>query len=102
MADNMINITLPEVSSHSTSIRTSNTDLTAALLEAKQAIESILGSSWQGAPVDGMKAKMTALQTKFDTYQQIIDDYAKFLDKTVDRYTTTDAQVSQNVQALQQ
>ena len=77
MAD--INITFAEVRTKASEIRGLNADLTTKLAEIQSEIKK-LEADWTSDASVEIRSKITNLQTRFDEYQQIIEEYAKFLD----------------------
>ena len=45
---------------------------------------------------DTLRAKITGMQPKFDTYKEVIESYAKFLDNTVAQYEGTESTLNSN------
>ena len=83
MAD--IKITFQEVRAKATQLRGYNETLTSTLTTIKNAINN-LESQWTSDTSDTIRAKITAMQPKFDRYKEVVESYAKFLDNTVAQY----------------
>ena len=92
MADT-INISLPEVTATANSIRDINKNLSTTLEEIKGLMDS-LESTWQSEGSDTIRNAFNALQPRIDEYHDVVDSYADFLDKTVEKYTTTETTVT--------
>ena len=90
-----IKITFEEVRAKSKQIRAYNETLTNTLTTIKQTINN-LESQWTSDTSDTIRAKITGMQPKFDTYKEVIESYAKFLDNTVAQYEGTESTLNSN------
>lgn len=88
-------ITFAEVRAKATQMRNYNDTLTETLITIKNAING-LESQWTSDTSDTIRAKITAMQPKFDSYKEVIESYAKFLDNTVAQYETTENTLNTN------
>ena len=93
MAD--IKITFQEVRDKTAQIRSYNETLTQTLESIKSAINA-LEAEWTSDTSDTIRAKITGMQPKFDSYKEVIESYAKFLDTTVQQYETTESTLNTN------
>ena len=93
MAD--IKITFEEVSQKASQLRSHNESLTQTLTTIKSAINA-LEAEWTSDTSDTIRAKITAMQPKFDSYKEVVESYAKFLDNTVAQYTATESSLNTN------
>ena len=93
MAD--IKITFEEVKAKATQLRGYNETLTETLITIKNAINS-LEAQWSSDTSDTIRAKITAMQPKFDSYKEVIESYAKFLDNTAAQYEATETTLNTN------
>ena len=90
-----IKITFEEVRTKTKQIRNYNATLTDTLNSIKQTINN-LESQWTSDTSDTIRAKITGMQPKFDTYKEVIESYAKFLDNTVAKYEGTESTLNSN------
>ena len=90
-----IKITFGEVRTKTKQIRSRNDTLTDTLNQIKQIINN-LESQWTSDTSDTIRAKITGMQPKFDTYKEVIESYAKFLDNTVAQYEGTESTMNSN------
>ena len=90
-----IKITFEEVRTKTKQIRNYNATLTDTLNSIKQTINN-LESQWTSDTSDTIRAKITGMQPKFDTYPEVIESYAKFLDNTVAQYEGTESTLNSN------
>lgn len=90
-----IKITFEEVRSKTQKIRNHNEKLTDTLLQIKSAINA-LEAEWTSDTSDTIRSKISGMQPKFDTYKEVIESYAKFLDNTVVRYEGTEGTLRSN------
>ena len=90
-----IKITFEEVRTKTKQIRNYNATLTDTLNSIKQTINN-LESQWTSDTSDTIRAKITGIQPKFDTYKEVIESYAKFLDNTVAQYEGTESTLNSN------
>ena len=95
MADIGINISTAEVAALAVSIRSDNTKMYEDLQAIKKAMDE-LANSWQCEAGEAIRTNFNAEAPKFDTYKDIIESYADFLDKTVTRYETDETTVTNN------
>lgn len=90
-----IKITFEEVRTKTKQIRNYNATLTDTLNSIRQTINN-LESQWTSDTSDTIRAKITGMQPKFDTYKEVIESYAKFLDNTVAQYEGTESILNSN------
>ena len=90
-----IKITFEEVRTKTKQIRNYNATLTDTLNSIKQTINN-LEAQWTSDTSDTIRAKITGMQPKFDTYKEVIESYAKFLDNTVAQYEGTESTLNSN------
>lgn len=90
-----IKITFQEVREKTKKIRNHNDKLTDTLMEIKSIINA-LEAEWTSDTSDTLRSKITAMQPKFDSYKEVIESYAKFLDNTVERYEGTESTLQTN------
>ena len=90
-----IKITFEEVRTKTKQIRNYNATLTDTLNSIKQTINN-LESQWTSDTSDTIRAKITGMQPKCDTYKEVIESYAKFLDNTVAQYEGTESTLNSN------
>lgn len=76
-------------------VRIKNTNLDDKLKEINKAMNQ-LEQSWKSEAGSEIRNKMNALQPRFEEYKNVIESYAKFLDKTAQDYETTEATVKSN------
>jgi len=93
MAD--IKITFAEVRTKTQQIRNHNKSLDETLIQIKNAINA-LESEWTSDTSDTIRSKITGMQPKFNSYREVIESYAKFLDNTVEQYETTEGTLQSN------
>ena len=90
-----IKITFEEVRTKTKQIRGRNDTLTDTLNQIKQIINS-LESQWTSDTSDTIRTKITGMQPKFDTYKEVIESYAVFLDNTVAQYEGMESALNSN------
>lgn len=88
-------ITFEEVRAKAAQMRSYNETLTETLATIKNAING-LEAQWTSDTSDTIRSKITAMQPKFDSYKEVIESYAKFLDNTVAQYETTENTLNTN------
>ena len=93
MAD--IKITFSELRDKTGELRRHNDTLTTTLADIKAAINA-LEAQWTSDTSDTIRAKITGMQPKFETYKEVIESYAKFLDNTVAQYEQTESTLNSN------
>ena len=93
MADVQLNFS--EVRDKAAKIRNHNRTLDDTLNQIKNAINA-LEADWTSDASDTIRAKITGMQGKFNTYREVIESYARFLDNTVDQYENTEGTLQSN------
>lgn len=93
MAD--MSITFAEVREKAAKIGTLNDSLMAGLTTIKAEINA-LESQWTSDTSETIRAKITAMQTRFDEYQTVVKSYQEFLVATADTYEATEASTNSN------
>lgn len=100
MAVEGITITLEEVTSTASSIRTQNNRLGDILANIRNQMNN-LQRSWDSEAYRTIKANFDKLSTPFENYRQITESYADFLDKTVASYQNTESTNVSNAAAFE-
>ena len=90
-----IKITFDEVRTKTRQIRNHNTKLDETLQQIKSAINA-LETEWTSDTSDTIRSKITGMQPKFESYREVIESYAKFLDNTVAKYESTEGTLQSN------
>ena len=90
-------ITYSVVEETAAGLRSDNKELTQILTEIKTIINS-LGSDFIAGASDTIQSKITGMQPKFDTYNDVIEKYAKFLDKAASEFKQTDDVLTRNAE----
>ena len=85
-----IKITFGEVRTKTAQMRRENENLTDTLRRTRRAVE-LLEEDWTSDTSDTIRARIAAMQPKFDCYREIIESYCKFLDNTVSRYEAVES-----------
>lgn len=93
MAD--VKITFAEVRAKTQQIRRHNDTLTQTLADIKTAITA-LEAQWTSDSSDTIRAKITGMQPKFDSYKEVIESYAKFLDNAVNKWEVQEGTLNSN------
>lgn len=93
MADTRI--TFQEVRDTAAKMRGHNDKLTDYLTQIKSTINA-LEAEWTSDTSDTIRAKITGMQPKFDSYKEVIESYCKFLDNTAQKWEETENALSSN------
>lgn len=93
MAD--ITITFEDLKTKTQKIRNHNETLNNTLLQIKSTINN-LEAEWTSDASDTIRTKITGMQPKFDSYKEVIESYAKFLDNALAQYESTEATLNSN------
>ena len=94
-----INISLAEVTSTATSIRSINLILEDRLNQIKTQMNN-LASTWQSDAANTIIGNFNSLAPKFENYKTVVDSYAKFLDATVTAYDSAETAINSNASAF--
>ena len=84
-----INISLAQVANTASSIRATNQRLKTNLAEIKAQMNS-LSQNWSSPAGETIVARFNALDSTFEAYYKVIENYAVFLDQTVESYDTAE------------
>lgn len=90
-----IKIQFSEVRNYAKKIRNHNNVLNDTLKEIQRIINA-LEADFTSDTSDTIRSKITGMQPKFDSYREVIESYAKFLDNTVEQYETTEGTLQSN------
>lgn len=55
-----------------------------------------LEASWKSDAASDIRSAMAALKPRFENYKEIVESYAKFLDRTAQSYEQTESTVQTN------
>lgn len=88
-------ITFEEARAKTQQLRGHNEKLAAQLQQIKATINA-LEADWTSDTSDTIRSKITGMQPKFDSYKEVIESYAKFLDNMVAQYETTESTLQSN------
>lgn len=97
---NDLRITLAEVTQTASLIRTENQQLTNCLQDIHQCMNQ-LSNDWQSPAAQTIRAKFQGMLPIFDQYREIVENYAKFLDQTVQTYQSIESQLNSHAESLQ-
>lgn len=100
MENEIISISLEEVSSTASSISTRNTRLTQLLEDIGNKVMA-LESTWQSEGGEEIRTAMTKFKPTFETYKKYMDEYVKFLNDTVAAYEGTEKQIKSNASSFE-
>ena len=94
-----INISLAEVTSTATSIRSINLILEDRLNQIKTQMNN-LASTWQSDAANTILCIFNSFAPIFENYKTVVDSYAKFLDATVTAYDSAETAINSNASAF--
>ncbi|HJC40240.1 MAG TPA: pore-forming ESAT-6 family protein [Candidatus Intestinimonas pullistercoris] len=90
-----IKITFQALRDKTQQLRDKNKQLDQILTDTKNAINS-LEADWSSDTSITIRDKITGMQPTFDTYREVIESYAKFLDSAIAQYESTEATLNTN------
>mgnify|MGYP006068091779 FL=1 len=90
-----IKITFQALRDKTQQLRDKNKQLDQILTDTKNAINS-LEADWSSDTSITIRDKITGMQPTFDTYREVIESYAKFLDSAIAQYESTAATLNTN------
>ncbi|MDR0670867.1 MAG: pore-forming ESAT-6 family protein [Oscillospiraceae bacterium] len=90
-----IKISFEEVREKANRMRAVSDALTQTLHHIKATIHSLEGQ-WASDASDMLRAKITAMQPRFDAHRDIIESYARFLEGTVSQYASVERTITSN------
>lgn len=82
-----------------TKFETKNNEMRKTLEDIKSKINSLQGDYESNAAVT-IRGKITGMTPRFDSYQQVVDQYVKFLRNAAQQTSTTEASIDSNAQSF--
>lgn len=95
MADS-INITTDELIATAQKVRSINETLDTKLQSINKEMNN-LNSTYQSDAATEIISTMNALKPRFEEYKQVVESYAKFLEKTAGSYEATESAILSNI-----
>lgn len=95
-----LHITLEEVTRTSSLLRTENQKLNGCLQDIHRCMNQ-LTNEWQSPAAQTIHTKFQSMLPVFQQYQDIVENYAKFLDQTVLTYQTMEGKLKANAESFQ-
>lgn len=95
--NDVITISLEEVSSSSTQIKNCSSKLSAIITDLEK-ISNDINSGWSSSASSTFVQRFKSFVDKFDDCKASIDNYAKFLDQTVEAYRKVDTAIGDAAQ----
>lgn len=95
-----IKITLPEVSSSASNIRSINASLDEVLASVSKMMND-LSNVWRGTAGETIVNKFQKFTRKFTDESETIEEYAKFLDYTVSSYDSLESTLTSNASSFE-
>ena len=92
-----ITISLEEVSASSTKIKNCSAKLSGIMNDLEK-ISKDINSGWSSSASDSFVQRFKSFVDKFDDCKASIDNYAKFLDQTVEAYRKVDSAIGDAAQ----
>ncbi len=87
-----VKVNLQEVSDLASKIRIVNNNIYDTLTKAKVKMND-LNTTWQSDGSDAIRNKFNILSNRFATQKDLIEQYSKFLDHTVNTYDTLESTI---------
>lgn len=88
-----IDITLSEVVASAQEIRRANGDLNGVVKELQTQMRQLRGA-WKSDAGNVISERFEALNRSFADYDRVVEDYAKFLDRTATNYEITEGHLN--------
>ncbi|MDR0381656.1 MAG: pore-forming ESAT-6 family protein [Oscillospiraceae bacterium] len=88
-----IKISFEEVREKANRIRALNDSLTQTLHHIKTTVHSL---EWTSDASDVLRAKISAMQPRFDAHRGAVESYARFLESAVSQYAALERTISSN------
>ncbi len=95
-----IKISLAEVQSTADTLRSCNMRIYDLLHEAKKEMDK-LQSFWQSESSDTVRQRFFQFSNQFETQKEIINEYVRFLEHTVQTYDTLETAINSNAASFQ-
>lgn len=92
-------ITLEQLHQASSAIRSDNKSLNANLKEIHTIMQQ-LEAYWSSPSASALRSRFQTMLPVFDTYQNIVESYAQFLDQTAEAYQQMEQQLKTNADVL--
>lgn len=98
MAD--IKISLDQVSEAAQKLRSLNTSMYEELNQMKTDM-NLLNGSWISDGSDEIRARFNQFANRFESERERIEEYARFLDLTVESYEALESSITSNASGMQ-
>ena len=95
--ENTITISLEDVSNSSTKIKNCSTKLTTIINDLTKIVNEI-NTGWSSSASETFVQRFKSFVDKFDDCKASIDNYANFLDQTVEAYRKVDSTIDNAAQ----
>lgn len=94
-----ITVSIHEIRDTATTLRMHNKSIERILEEIRLLVNQS-DQYWQSKSSSAFRIKFNGLKNTFDSYYQIINEFASYLDKTCEQYELNENTLTQNINAF--
>ena len=95
-----LKISLGQVSDCAAKIRSCNNEMFADLSRIRKEMDQTSGS-WMSDGAEAIRSRFQQFAARFEQQKELIDTYARFLDRTVESYDSLETTITSNAQGIQ-
>ena len=95
-----LKISLGQVSDCAAKIRSCNNEMFDDLSRIRREMSNT-HVSWMSDGAEAIRTRFNQFATRFEQQKEIIDTYARFLDRTVESYDSLETTITSNAQGIQ-
>ncbi len=95
-----LKISLGQVSDCAAKIRSCNNEMFEDLSRIRKEMDQTSGS-WMSDGAEAIRSRFQQFAARFEQQKELIDTYARFLDRTVESYDSLETTITSNAQGIQ-
>ncbi|MBR3202635.1 MAG: pore-forming ESAT-6 family protein [Solobacterium sp.] len=95
-----LKISLGQVSDCAAKIRSCNNEMFEDLSRIRKEMDNT-SVSWMSDGAEAIRSRFNQFASRFEQQKELIDTYARFLDRTVESYDSLETTITSNAQGIQ-
>ena len=95
-----LKISLGQVSDCAVKIRSCNNEMFEDLSRIRKEMDNT-SVSWMSDGAEAIRSRFNQFASRFEQHKELIDTYARFLDRTVESYDSLETTITSNAQGIQ-
>jgi WXG100 family type VII secretion target len=94
---NGVKVNTQEIENYRKRLNDDNEDIKRQLSNVKKSMDYLKGTEiWKSEGATAIQSKFDTLSPVFDKFYKAVTDYIEFLDRTVEKYSTTERAITQD------